>query len=83
MSEIEYQFNMERKSSAPATGIYTSAEGITFHKIKIGKEWLLHREDGPAIIHPDGTQAWFYMNEHIPCSDQEEFKRRLNMRVFW
>jgi len=37
------------------TGWHTDADGIRH----CYAEGLLHREDGPAIIHPDGRQLWY------------------------
>lgn len=36
--------------------ISTNEEGFT---LKYNKEYQLHCEDGPAVIHPDGDQAWY------------------------
>lgn len=51
------------------------------------KEWFingdLHRIDGPAVEYTDGDKLWFYKNEHIPASSQEEFEQLLRLKAFW
>lgn len=35
----------------------------------------LHREDGPAIMRPDGELEWYYLDQKIDWSSQEEFEK--------
>ena len=48
------------------------------------KEWyqndLLHRLDGPAIEWCNGNKCWYYENQRIECSSQEEFERIIKER---
>jgi len=43
---------------------------------------LRHRLDGPAVDWADDKQ-WFYMDKHIECKSQEEFKRLIKLKAFW
>lgn len=43
----------------------------------------LHREDGPAIERPNGECEWFYLDQKIDCSSQEEFEKWLELKTFW
>ena len=43
---------------------------------------IFHREDGPAVIHPNGKSFWWYEGEYIDCKSQEEFERLLKLKAF-
>lgn len=43
----------------------------------------LHRIEGPVIIHADGTCFWFFENQLIPVSSQNEFEQWLRLKAFW
>ena len=56
---------------------------LTNEKWDMAIQEFLHREDGPAIIYPDGRQKWYYMGEEINCTSQVEFERLLRLKAFW
>jgi hypothetical protein len=60
----------------PRTELYIERE---IHNLK----GQLHNETGPAIIWNDGLQEWWYNGERIYCSSQEEFERKIKLKVFW
>lgn len=43
----------------------------------------LHREDGPAVIMPDGRVEWWYLGRRIPVDNLEQFKKYISMPAFW
>jgi 3-methyladenine DNA glycosylase Mpg len=51
------------------------------------KYWCIngkcHREDGPAAILIGICTSWYYNDERIDCSTQEEFERIIKLRMFW
>jgi len=47
------------------------------------KNGIFHREDGPAVIHPNGLSFWWYEGKNINCYSQEEFERLLKLKAFW
>lgn len=55
-------------------------EGVEFWH---NYNWKFHREDGPALIYPDGSQFWYIDGEAIDCNDNEEFLRIMKLRVFF
>lgn len=44
---------------------------------------VFHREDGPAIITPEGNMLWFYKGKKINCSSQREFEKLIALKAFW
>ena len=57
----------------------TDRSGLN-HWYKNGKR---HREDGPALERNGKPLAWFYNDERILCSSNEEFLRIIKLKVFW
>ena len=47
------------------------------------EEYLLHREDGPAVIDFNGSQKWYLFDQIINCNSQEEFEKLMKLKVFW
>lgn len=43
------------------------------------KHGLLHCEDGPAIIKPDGVEYWL----EGKCYEKPDFERLINLINFW
>ena len=43
----------------------------------------LHREDGPAIEHTDGYKAWYYHGKYLKVSSLKEFRRLVDLSIFW
>ena len=52
----------------------------------------LHKENGPARILidlnsklplPEEILEWWYNGERIKCDSQEEFERKIKLKVFW
>jgi hypothetical protein len=48
---------------------------------RLNDQW--HREDGPAVDHFSGYQAWYYHGTRVQCNSQEEFVRMLKLKAFW
>lgn len=44
---------------------------------------VIHREDGPAVLHKDGTLEWWLHGKKLNCSTQKEFESRMNLKAFW
>ncbi len=42
-----------------------------------------HRLDGPAWISAYGDKEWWYHDQRIECSTQEEFEKLIKLRHFW
>ena len=42
-----------------------------------------HRLDGPAIELWDGRKFWYYQDQEINCSTQEEFDRLIKLKILW
>lgn len=59
--------------------IYTDSSGAIFHY----KNGEYHREDGPAIEYPDGTQIWCYDGNILAgITNQKQFERWRKFKVF-
>jgi len=43
----------------------------------------LHREDGPALEFAHGDKEWYLNGKEFKVSSKEEFKRLINLKVFW
>ena len=43
----------------------------------------LHKIDGPAIVHLDGSAEWWYEGQQLNCRSQDEFERYLKLIAFW
>jgi hypothetical protein len=53
-----------------------------------GKIWMkdskIHRELGPAVELLDGSAQWWYEGFCIfNCKSQQEFEKRIKLKVFW
>ena len=50
-----------------------------YYKYEDGEYWYLngkwHREDGPAVIYSDGTQAWYINGKDLTEEVNEWFKQ--------
>ena len=46
-------------------------------------EGKLHRINGPTVEYSNGNKEWWYEGKQIKCSSQEEFKRIINLQLFW
>lgn len=44
---------------------------------------IYHREDGPAVMRPDGSVEYWYQGEKLNSSNDEEFFRLLKLKAFW
>lgn len=45
---------------------------------------ILHREDGPAIIHSDGKEFWYYRGWQIKnISSLREYNSYIKLKAFW
>jgi hypothetical protein len=42
-----------------------------------------HRIDGPALIFKDGSKWWYYNDKRVRCNSQEEFERKIKLRLLW
>lgn len=58
---------------------YTDGTTIWF----LRDEFIIHRENGPAIIYLHGQKVWYYRGQKIECSSQEDFERYLKLKAFW
>lgn len=43
----------------------------------------ISRELGPAVTMRSGVKYWWYNYKIIKCSSQEEFAKKLNLKIFW
>lgn len=53
-----------------------SFEGKLHRMLGPAMEWLLDGEDAPDRF------SWYYHGTHIKCSSQEEFERKIALKVF-
>jgi hypothetical protein len=46
---------------------------------------VLHREDGPAIMHVGGSEFWYYKGKFMGRDNftVETFQRYIKMKAFW
>jgi hypothetical protein len=42
-----------------------------------------HRIDGPAAEWASQESEWYFEDQLIDCTSQEEFERLIKMKVFW
>ena len=47
-----------------ADGIYIYEWDINYYQIEYFKDGLFHRDDGPAVVESNGSQAWYQYGEY-------------------
>lgn len=67
-------------------GSLHNEKGPAFLRFNGDEEWYKngyrHREDGPAIIGHYG-KSWFSNGKKLEVNSLEEFKRLINLKLFW
>jgi hypothetical protein len=56
---------------------------IVYYITQGSSENIIHREDGPAVILPNGELTWVYMGQRIEVKSQEEFERWMKLKAFF
>ena len=59
---------------------YNNGDGSTAY---YNEDGAYHRKDGPAYIHFDGIEEWYYNGKLIECDNQEMFERLIRLKAFW
>lgn len=61
----------------------TMSDGTIVYSYLIGRKYLIHRNDGPAIEYPNGNKEWWYEDKKLDCTSQKEFEQYLKLKIFW